>query len=115
MICRGRGEGSDLVVSAHVFDLGVASESVLSPNYEVQEAFWFPLAELSNGQRQVDYRHPRVPVDFPGILVGQPERHVVWGLTYRFIEEFFTVVGQPLPRRWPFDPDGHLKQVEERE
>ena len=37
---------------------------------------------------------------FPGILVGAPERHVVWGLTYRFLEVFFEIVGQPLPNRW---------------
>ena len=37
---------------------------------------------------------------FPGILVGAPDRHVVWGLTYRFLEVFFEVVGDPLPNRW---------------
>jgi len=25
---------------------------------------------------------------------------VVWGLTYRFLESFFQVVGHPLPDRW---------------
>ena len=37
---------------------------------------------------------------FPAILVGNPERHIVWGLTYRFLEVFFEVVGHPLPDRW---------------
>jgi len=37
---------------------------------------------------------------FPGILVGKPDRHVVWGLTYRFLETFFQIVGHPLPDRW---------------
>jgi hypothetical protein len=32
--------------------------------------------------------------------VGGPERHVVWGLTYRFLEIFFEIVGEPLPNRW---------------
>ncbi len=27
---------------------------------------------------------------------GEPERHVVWGLTYRFLEFFFEVMGRPL-------------------
>ena len=33
---------------------------------------------------------------FPGILVGEPERHVVWGLTYRFLESFFQRRGPPV-------------------
>ena len=36
---------------------------------------------------------------FPGILIGEPGRHVVWGLTYRFLESFLKVIGQPLPER----------------
>jgi hypothetical protein len=30
---------------------------------------------------------------YPGILVGDPDRHVVWGLTYRFVEMFRSVAG----------------------
>jgi hypothetical protein len=28
--------------------------------------------------------------------VGDPERHIVWGLTYRFLELFFEMLGSPL-------------------
>jgi len=35
--------------------------------------------------------------EFPGIVVGEPDRHVVWGLTYRFLEVFFRAIGQPFP------------------
>ena len=34
------------------------------------------------------------------ILVGEPGRHVVWGLTYSFLESFFRAVDHPLPDRW---------------
>jgi hypothetical protein len=37
---------------------------------------------------------------FPGIVVGHPERQIVWGLTYRFLEVFHRVVGRPFPNRW---------------
>ena len=37
---------------------------------------------------------------YPGILVGIPERQVVWGLTYRILEGFFSLLGSPLPERW---------------
>jgi hypothetical protein len=37
---------------------------------------------------------------FPGIRVGEPGRHVVWGLTYRLLECFFARLARPLPERW---------------
>ena len=39
-------------------------------------------------------------MSFPGILVGEPERHVVWGLTYRFLDIFMGAIESPLPDRW---------------
>jgi hypothetical protein len=60
----------------------------------------------------VEYEHPLVEQSYPGIVVGNPERHVVWGLTYRFLEDFHRIVGRPLPMRWRFDPDGQMKLVE---
>ena len=97
---RHAGRRSGLVISAHVYH--VPDPGILRPNYEVQQTFWFPLADLHDPERHIDYRHPLVPDErFPGILVGEPGRHVVWGLTYRFLEVFFSVVGRPLPARWP--------------
>ena len=107
---QGRGDASGLVVSAHVYQ--VHEPEALRPNDEVAEAFWFPLHELHSPDRQVEYEHPRVDQSYPGIVVGHPERHVVWGLTYRFLEDFHRIVGRPLPMRWRFDPDGQMKLVE---
>jgi 8-oxo-dGTP pyrophosphatase MutT (NUDIX family) len=90
----------DMVISAHVYQLLEHSE--LAPNCEVEEAFWFPLAGLLDEERHVVHAIdlPGRGTRFPGILVGTPERHVVWGLTYRFLELFFEIVGRPLPPRW---------------
>jgi 8-oxo-dGTP pyrophosphatase MutT (NUDIX family) len=94
---QGRAGQPGLVISAFVFH--VIDPPELSPNHEVQEAFWFPLSELRDPQRQVEYRERRLPgVRFPAIRVGEPGRQVVWGLTYRFLEDFFQLVGYPLPR-----------------
>lgn len=88
----------DLVIAAFVYHLVDPPELVL--NHEVRKAFWFPLRELQDPERHVEYRRRALPgVRFPGIRVGHPERHVVWGLTYRFLEQFFEVVGRPLPQR----------------
>lgn len=90
----------DMVISAHVYELRDSAELVL--NYEVEEAFWFPLAGLLDEERHVVHAIdvPGRGTRFPGILIGTPERHVVWGLTYRFLELFFEIVGRPLPPRW---------------
>jgi 8-oxo-dGTP pyrophosphatase MutT (NUDIX family) len=89
-----------LVISAFVYRL--EGDVSLAPNHEVREAFWFPLPSLLEPGRFVDHPVVRAPdYRFPGILVGEPERHVVWGLTYRFLEVFFEIVGRPLPDRWP--------------
>ena len=87
-----------LVVSAWVFALEGAGETVL--NVEVQQAIWFPLAGLLDPECHVPHRMGEVDVEFPGILVGEPGRHVVWGLTYSFLESFFRAVDRPLPERW---------------
>lgn len=95
---RGAAGQGGLVVSAFVYLLEEAQELVL--NHEVREAFWFPLDELRAPERHVDHRVEILPgTRFPGIQVGAPGRHVVWGLTYRFLEHFFEVVGKPLPPR----------------
>ena len=85
-----------LIISGFVYAL--ESPAALTPNHEVREAFWFPLRELEDPRRQVMYQAHTL--DFPGILVGEPERHIVWGLTYSFLESFFRAIERPMPNRW---------------
>ncbi len=87
-----------LLISAFVY--AVAEPPPLVPNHEVEQAFWFPLRELLSPERHVPYTAQHRELEFPGILVGEPDRHVVWGLTYSFLEGFFSVLGRPLPDRW---------------
>jgi 8-oxo-dGTP pyrophosphatase MutT (NUDIX family) len=88
-----------LVISGFVYH--AIDPAPLRPNFEVEHAFWFPLRELLEPGRHVDYAVERDTTHlFPGILVGEPDRHIVWGLTYRFLEVFFEIVGSPLPNRW---------------
>ena len=97
---RHAGRPAGLVISAFVYH--VADPPRLRPNQEVREALWVPVRQVLDPARHVDFRFPRYPRSmpaFPGIVVGDPERHVVWGLTYRFLERFFEIVGRPLPRR----------------
>ena len=89
-----------LVVSAHAFFLPEHQEFNLDPA-EVQQAFWFPLEGLHEEHRQIEHSVPEMPdVRFPGILVGQPDRHVVWGLTFRFLDRMLDVLERPFVKPW---------------
>ena len=97
---RHAGRPAGLVISAFVYHVGDPPR--LRPNQEVREALWVPVRQVLDPERHIDFRFPRYPESmpaFPGIVVGDPERHVVWGLTYRFLERFFEIVGRPLPPR----------------
>jgi 8-oxo-dGTP pyrophosphatase MutT (NUDIX family) len=88
-----------LVISAYVYHL--PEPEPLVPNSEVETAFWFPVEDLLDPERHVDYWYAAAgELPFPGILVGEPDRHVVWGLTYRFLDVFLAAVAYPLPDRW---------------
>jgi 8-oxo-dGTP pyrophosphatase MutT (NUDIX family) len=87
----------DLVVSAFVYHLPEPGEVTI--NHEVQEAFWYPIAGLLDPANHVAYT-AYGEIEFPGILVGQPDRHIVWGLSYSFLETFFESIERPLPDRW---------------
>jgi 8-oxo-dGTP pyrophosphatase MutT (NUDIX family) len=88
-----------MVVAAHAFHLAEDQELALCVE-EVQAAFWFPLVDMLDASRRVDYVFPKNPgVQYPGILVGEPDRHVVWGLTYRFLGTLFDALGRPFATR----------------
>jgi 8-oxo-dGTP pyrophosphatase MutT (NUDIX family) len=93
---RQGGRTLSLVISAHVYHCEEPGELVL--NHEVASAHWVPLARLHDAAYHVEYTTPYG--GYPGILVGEPDRHVVWGLTYRFLEIFLATLGRPLPQRW---------------
>jgi 8-oxo-dGTP pyrophosphatase MutT (NUDIX family) len=99
----------DLVISAFVYLARAPGELVI--NSEVQDAFWFPLDGLLDRARHVQYT-AHGEFEFPGILVGEPDRHVVWGLTYSFLESFFWLLGSPLPDRWTEEMRGFARKIE---
>jgi 8-oxo-dGTP pyrophosphatase MutT (NUDIX family) len=98
---RHAGRPAELVISGFVYHLAETPDLAL--NHEVREALWIPMHDLHAVDRHVEYRFPRYPEampPYPGIVVGDPVRHVVWGLTYRFLEVFYEIVGRPLADRW---------------
>ena len=93
---RHAGRPLSLVISAWVYHVGEHAPLVL--NGEVAMTLWVPLARLIDPVHRVEY--PTPAGGFPGILVGEPDRHIVWGLTYRFLEIILERAGHALPHRW---------------
>lgn len=105
---RHAGKPGELVISGFVFHHPSPGE--LAPNVEVEDTFWFPLADLRDSERHIERSfHETGSMKFPGIVVGKPDRHVVWGLTYRFLEVFFQAVGHPFPDRWSDSKSANLR------
>ena len=95
---RPTSPSGGLLIGAYVYRLETSQP--LAINHEVNEAFWFPVRGLLESRRHVYYRHPAIEsMRFPGIALRDPDQYVVWGLTYRFLEIFFEIVGHPLPAR----------------
>lgn len=80
-----------LVLSSFVYRID--GRVPLVPNYEVREALWVPVARLTDPRHRVAHRWG--PGRFPGIVVGDPDRHVVWGLTHRLVCELLGLCGAP--------------------
>jgi 8-oxo-dGTP pyrophosphatase MutT (NUDIX family) len=81
-----------LVLSAFVYRLETSPPLVR--NHEVRETLWVPISRLVDPTHRV--RHRFGLTRFPGIVVGEPDRHVVWGLTYRLVDDLLRLVGSPL-------------------
>lgn len=97
---RNAGRSSGLVISAFVFH-HEGDAQLVHQESEVRDALWVPVWELADPARHVHKSfHGTGGLQFPGIVVGHPERQIVWGLTYRFFEVFYRVVGRPFPNRW---------------
>lgn len=91
--CLGRlddiaGAHLPVVVACFVFALETVPR--LTPNNEVREAFWVPLADLRDpARRQEATVHFRgKPLRRPAIRLPGEERPVLWGITYRLVEQF---------------------------
>lgn len=84
-----------VLVSCYVFC--VDKNQPIQANEEVKRTFWMSLSTLRQAQRHatrsVDWHGTSTEVQSIYIDEISP---VLWGLTYRFISQFFTIIGTPL-------------------
>lgn len=102
-LSRGRflGRLSD-VVGAHLpikvscFVYGIEGTETLSPDDEVHDVFWVPLAVLRDPARHVNakVRFDGAGFERPAILLPAKGKPVLWGLTYRLVMEFLEMTGK---------------------
>ncbi len=92
-----RGAHVPLVVSCFVF--GLRDRPALSlDEEEVADAFWFPLADLSDLRlrRQKTFRFQGEELRYPAIQLPDPGQPALWGITYRLVSRLLTAAGRPL-------------------
>ncbi len=92
------GHAESIRVSAFVY--GIEGDPKLVPNYEIAEAFWSPLAHSTSADRQEmrDFTYADVVSTLPTIrLLEDPRAPVLWGITYKFMDEFMTTIDRPIP------------------
>ncbi len=94
---RSAGKPVDLIISCFVYQLQEPVE--LQLNYEVQSALWVPASRLLDPAHTFEYtRHDIPDRAFSGIRLSENEHHVLWGLTHRFLSNFFEILETPLPQ-----------------
>jgi len=101
------GHAESICVSAFVYALGpalepeqVGDDPVLKPNYEIREAFWSPLHHLTDPDRQAmkTFTYLEHAMALPTVrLLDDPRAPVLWGITYKFMDEFMARIGRPIP------------------
>lgn len=93
---RHGGRSADLVISCFVY--AVDTVPALKPNYEVSEIVQIPLSRLLDPDLRTSVRYEAAGDKmFPGIFLAQDDARVIWGLTYRFLMQFFSRLGHSLP------------------
>jgi len=90
---RNNNRSLNLVISCFVFY--VTEIPVLRPNYEVAEVFWKPLSYLIDPTKTFDYQTSFRDQPYPAIDLGvgqSGQDRILWGLTYRFVQNLLTIV-----------------------
>ena len=86
----------DLAIACFVYLIPDRPE--LTPNYEVGDTLWVPFRQLVDKNAHIPFTWANSPErNFNGIKLDKRGDRVLWGLTYRFVESFFSLIGYRLP------------------
>ncbi|HBL31301.1 MAG TPA: CoA pyrophosphatase [Acidobacteria bacterium] len=92
---RMGGSGRKMILSPFVYHLGEELAS-FTPNHEVAEVFWIPLAHLweAGNAGSLEWESHGTRLLYPSIRF---QGHAIWGLTFRVLTLFSDVLDAPLP------------------
>lgn len=98
--------GATLPILVSCFVYAVPTRPVPAPNHEVADIFWYPLHELANPAR-----HRLATFAWRGQSTTQPVAELLdhgqpllWGITYRLLGNFFSILEQPFGPPVPEEP-----------
>jgi 8-oxo-dGTP pyrophosphatase MutT (NUDIX family) len=85
-----RGRDLDMIVTPFVYELSVP-DVTFNPNYEVAGILWGSLREMHEGTSHTmgEFVVGGETVKYPGYAVSD---EIVWGLTYRMVDQFFAML-----------------------
>lgn len=83
-----RTPGGAITIVAGVVDCRQVRTEPLDLNHEIADADWVPMDHLVDPGRRLDYEYPPMPGSRFDAIELVAERPVVWGLTFRFLEDF---------------------------
>lgn len=92
------GSSESIRVSAFVY--AIDGDPTLVPNYEIAEAFWSPLSHCNDPARQEprEFTYLGNTTTMPAIRLLEDDRApVLWGITYKLLENFMDVIRRPIP------------------
>jgi 8-oxo-dGTP pyrophosphatase MutT (NUDIX family) len=92
------GHAESIRVSAYVY--GISGNPLLRPNHEVRNAFWTPLHHCTDPRRQSvrEFSYLDMSLPLPTIrLLEDKDAPVLWGITYKFMADFMSTIGRPIP------------------
>lgn len=95
MQVRIGGSDRKMILSPFVYFVG---EELLpfTPNHEVAEVFWIPLAHLwdPRNSSSLEWERKGTRLLYPAIRY---QGHAIWGITFRVLTQFSDVLDSPLP------------------
>lgn len=88
-----------IIVSPYAYALRGELDPALALSAEVAEAFWMPFATLLDPTRATTHRLVLSERELllRAIRFDEPHHPLLWGLTYRIVEQLFHLAGRALP------------------
>lgn len=87
------------VFTVHISCFVFKPQHTLSPlgNHEVADLVWLPLSHLTDPSNAHFFTHPLASdVTMPSVMINEPKKQILWGLTLRMLANLFDVLGEQL-------------------